>query len=110
MSHAYLDYNATAPLRPEAAAALAEAAAAIGNPSSVHRFGRDCRRRIEEAREQVSALAGAAPAQVVFTSGGTEANQLALRGAFAGPPARLIASSIEHDSVLAAGVTTLAPV
>jgi cysteine desulfurase len=101
----YLDYNATAPLRPEAAAALAEAAAAIGNPSSVHRFGRDRRRRIENAREQVAALTGAAPGQVVFTSGGTEANQLALRGAFAGPPARTIASAIEHDSVLAAGVT-----
>ncbi len=106
----YLDYNATAPLRPEAAAALAEAAAAIGNPSSVHRFGRDRRRRIEDAREQVAALAGAAPGQVVFTSGGTEANQLGLGGAFAGPPARLVASSIEHDSVLAAGPAILAPV
>ena len=101
----YLDYNATAPLRPEAAAALAEAAAAIGNPSSVHRFGRDRRRRIENAREQVAALTGAAPGQVVFTSGGTEANQLALRGALGGPPTRIIASAIEHDSVLAAGVT-----
>src|SRR5262249_9706583 len=85
----YLDYNATAPLRPEAATALAEAAAAVGNPSSVHRFGRDRRRRIEDAREQVAALVGAAPGQIVFTSGGTEANQLALRGAFAGRPARL---------------------
>src|SRR5262244_3918195 len=110
MNHVYLDYNATAPLRPQAAAALAEAAAAVGNPSSVHRFGRDRRRRIEDAREQVAALVGAAPGQVVFTSGGTEANQLALRGAFAGRPARRIVSAIEHDSVLAAGAEMLVPV
>jgi cysteine desulfurase len=93
---AYLDWNATAPLRPEAAAAVAEALARCGNPSSVHRFGREARRALEAARAQVAALVGAAPAEVVFTSGGTEANQLALRG-LAGRC--VMVSAIEHDSV-----------
>ena len=95
----YLDYNATAPVRPEAAAAVAEALAAAGNPSSVHGFGRRARKRVEDAREQVAALIGAAPADIVFTSGGTEANALALAGA---GRRRILASAIEHDSVLAA--------
>ena len=93
---AYLDWNATAPLRPEAAAAVAEALARCGNPSSVHRFGREARRALEAARARVAALVGASPVEVVFTSGGTEANQLALRG-FAGR--RVMVSVIEHDSV-----------
>ncbi|MBL8665570.1 MAG: aminotransferase class V-fold PLP-dependent enzyme [Candidatus Odyssella sp.] len=97
----YLDYNATAPVRPEAAAAVAEALAATGNPSSVHRFGRAARRRVEDAREQVAALIGAAPAEIVFTGGGTEANALALAGA---GRARILVSAIEHDSVLAPAV------
>src|ERR1700730_11872220 len=92
----YLDWNATAPLRPEAAAAVAEALARCGNPSSVHRFGREARRVLEAARAQVAALVGAAPAEIVFTSGGTEANQLALRG-IAGR--RVAVFAIEHDSV-----------
>src|SRR5580693_2674637 len=74
----YLDWNATAPLRPQALAATAEALAACGNPSSVHAEGRAVRRQIELAREQVAALVGAEPRNVVFTSGGTEANMLAL--------------------------------
>jgi len=94
---AYLDWNATAPLRPEAAAATAEALARCGNPSSVHRFGREARRALETARAQVAALIGAAaPADVIFTSGGTEANQLALRGF---PGRHVMVSAIEHDSV-----------
>jgi cysteine desulfurase len=93
---AYLDWNATAPLRPEAAAAVAEALGRCGNPSSVHRFGREARRALETARTQVAALVGAAPAEIVFTSGGTEANHLALRG-LAGR--RVMVSAIEHDSV-----------
>src|SRR6266851_3825952 len=93
---AYLDWNATAPLRPEAAAATAEALGHCGNPSSVHRFGREARRALEAARAQVAALVGAAPAEVVLTSGGTEANQLALRGL---PGRRVMVSAIEHDSV-----------
>jgi len=93
---AYLDWNATAPLRPEAAAAMAEALMRTGNPSSVHRWGREARRAMETARAQVAALVGAAPGEVVFTSGGTEANRLAL-GGLAGR--RLLVSALEHDSV-----------
>jgi cysteine desulfurase len=95
----YLDYNATAPIRPEAAAAVAEALELIGNASSVHRFGRLARRRIESARDQVAALAGGRPGQVIFTSGGTEANNLALAGS---GRQRLLVSAGEHDSVLKA--------
>jgi len=94
----YLDYNATAPVRPEAAGAMADALALVGNPSSVHRFGRAARKRVEDAREEIAALIGAAPADLVFTSGGTEANALALRGT---GRKRLLVSAIEHDSVLA---------
>jgi cysteine desulfurase len=96
---AYLDWNATAPVRPEVAAAIAGALQALGNPSSVHRFGREARRALEQARAQVARLVGAPAAGVVFTSGGTEANQLALRGF---PGRRVLVSAIEHDSVRAA--------
>ncbi|WP_299617240.1 cysteine desulfurase family protein [Pelagibius sp.] len=96
---AYLDYNATAPLRPEAQAAMVEALAEPGNPSSVHGAGRRARRLVEEAREKVAALAGVDPGWVIFTSGGTEANNLALRGLGSGP--RLVSAG-EHDSVLQA--------
>ncbi|MFI4987774.1 MAG: cysteine desulfurase family protein [Alphaproteobacteria bacterium] len=95
----YLDYNATAPLRPEARAALVEALAFAGNPSSVHRFGQRARTRLEDAREALAAVVGAAPAEIVFTSGGTEANNLALAGA---GRERILVSGVEHDSVLAA--------
>lgn len=97
--HVYLDYNATSPPRPAVAAAVAAALASGGNASSVHGPGRAARRRIEDAREAVAALVGADPAGVVFTSGGTEANALALRGT---GRARALVSAIEHDSVLAA--------
>jgi cysteine desulfurase len=93
---AYLDWNATAPVRPEVAAAMAEALARCGNPSSVHRFGRAARQALEAARAEVAALIGAAPGEIVFTSGGTEANQLALRGL---KGRRLLVSALEHDSV-----------
>jgi len=95
-ARAYLDWNATAPLRAEVAAAMAEALARTGNPSSVHRWGRTARQAIERARGQVADLVGATPAEVVFTSGGTEANHLALLG-MKGLP--LLISAIEHDSV-----------
>jgi cysteine desulfurase len=95
----YLDYNATAPVRPEAADAMTAALGEVGNASSVHRFGRATRRRVEAAREAVAALVGARPSQVVFTSGGTEANNMALRGT--GRP-RILVSAGEHDSVLRA--------
>jgi cysteine desulfurase len=105
---AYLDWNATAPLRPEAAAAMAEALRRTGNPSSVHRWGRAARQGVEHARAQVAALVGAAPETVVFTSGGTEANHLALHGI---PGRRILVSAIEHDSVReAAPAAALIPV
>jgi cysteine desulfurase len=92
----YLDWNATAPVRPEAADALVQALALCGNPSSVHGGGRQARQRLERARAQVAALAGAELDAIVFTSGGTEANALALTG-IAGY--RILVSAIEHDSV-----------
>src|SRR5437763_7620341 len=74
----YLDWNATAPLRPEAAAAMTAALAECGNASSVHRWGRAARQRVERAREQVAALLAAVPDGVIAGSGGPEATQLAL--------------------------------
>ena len=103
----YLDWNATTPLRPEAREAMAAAWDLPGNPSSVHAEGRLARRWIEDARATVAGAVGALPRNVVFTSGGTEANALALtpglrRGS--GPPVeRLLVSAIEHASVLAGG-------
>ncbi|MEN3973902.1 cysteine desulfurase family protein [Emcibacter sp. SYSU 3D8] len=92
----YLDYNATAPVRPEVAAAVAEALVRVGNPSSVHKAGRAARAAVEQARARVAALVGARVSEVVFTSGGSEANMAALTRTGA---ARLIISAIEHDSV-----------
>src|SRR5215471_3897221 len=93
----YLDWNATAPLRPEAAAAVSDALASWGNPSSVHRRGRLARRIIERAREEIAALLGGVdPRGVVFVSGGTEANNLALLGI---DRERILVSAVEHDSV-----------
>jgi cysteine desulfurase len=102
----YLDWNATAPLRPEARAAAAAALEVIGNPSSVHAEGRAARRLIEDARTEVAALVAAEPKNVVFTSGGTEANMLALTpaaGQAKAPCRRLLVSAIEHPSGLAGG-------
>jgi cysteine desulfurase len=103
----YLDWNATTPLRPEAKAAMAHAWEVGGNPSSVHAEGREARRLVEEARAAVAAAVGAEAQNVIFTSGGTEANALALtpglrRGK--GPAMqRLLVSAIEHASVLSGG-------
>ena len=103
----YLDWNATAPLRPEARQAMAAAWDICGNPSSVHAEGRHARRLIEEARAAVAKAVDALPRNVIFTSGGTEANALALtpglRGAAGKPVERLLVSAIEHVSVLAGG-------
>lgn len=96
----YLDYNATALVRPAAAAAVAEALAAGGNPSSVHAAGRAARARVENARAEVAALIAAPASTVIFTSGGTEANALAIDSAVAAGSRRLIVSGVEHDSVL----------
>jgi cysteine desulfurase len=103
----YLDWNATTPLRPEARQAMAVAWDMAGNPSSVHAEGRQARRLVEDARVAISAAVGARPQDVAFTSGGTEANALALtpglrRGACE-PVRRLLVSAIEHTSVLSGG-------
>jgi cysteine desulfurase len=97
----YLDYNSGAPVRPEVAAAMAETLAEPGNPSSVHAFGRAARARLEAARRSLAALVGADPAGIVFTSGGTEANALALRGS---GRSRVLVSAIEHPSILDSAV------
>jgi cysteine desulfurase len=100
---AYLDYNATTPVKPAVAAAIADALGLGGNPFSVHRAGRAARRALEAARDRVAALVGAAPQGVIFTSGGTEANNLALSGL---KPGALMISAVEHDSVRAAAANT----
>ncbi len=103
----YLDYNATAPLRPTAKAAMLAALEVCGNASSIHAGGRRARAIVEDARAKVAALAGAGARSVIFTSGGTEANAAALKGAVAGAAGtkdsitRILISAIEHDSVRA---------
>ncbi len=98
---AYLDHNATSPLRPQALEAMIRAMADVGNASSVHAEGRHARLSVRNARESVAGLVGASADMVIFTSGGTEANNLALRGAIdGGLGGRLLVSAIEHPSVL----------
>ena len=94
----YMDHNATTAVRLEARDAVALALALTGNPSSVHGSGRTARRLVEDARDAVAALVGAEPAWVVFTSGGTEANNLALRVLPKRAP--ILCSAVEHASVL----------
>jgi cysteine desulfurase len=98
----YLDYNASAPLRPEVREAMCAFLGPPANPSSAHREGARARAALETARAEVAALLGAAPAEIVFTSGATEANNLALRGALevVGPKGELVTTAIEHASVL----------
>ena len=100
MKQVYLDYNATAPIRPEAAAAAACALAIGGNPSSVHASGRLARAAVERARGEVAALVGARPEAVTFTSGGTEANGLAIESALAAGVRRPLVALAEHASVM----------
>jgi len=100
----YLDHNAGAPLRAEAAAAISRLLAdGRGNPSSVHRSGQRSRRMLEAARAQAASVVGAEARQMVFTSGGTESNNLAIFGAITAASRRrkIIASEIEHSSILA---------
>ena len=104
----YFDWNATTPLRPQAAAAMQAALALAGNPSSVHAEGRAARSVVEHAREHVAALIGALPSDVFFTSSGTEANMLALTPAIETPSEKrprekLLISAIEHSSVRSGG-------
>ena len=101
----YLDHNATTPLAPEVAEATAPyLGAEFGNPSSDHALGRRARRAVEEARAAVAALIGATPEEVVFTSGGTESNNLAIRGVAAQAPSvrcRIVTSAVEHPATAA---------
>ena len=107
----YLDHNATSPLRPEARGASLRALEIGGNPSSVHAAGRAARAVIEDAREAVAKFAGAAPGDVIFTSGGAESNALALRGVIAGAAeaedriTRVFVVATAHESVRAAAAS-----
>jgi cysteine desulfurase len=101
MTKVYLDYNATAPIRPEARAAAVCALDIGGNPSSVHAGGRLARAAVEQARGEVAALVGAEAEAVTFTSGGTESNVLAIHSAIAAGARRPIVLMSEHDSVMA---------
>lgn len=105
---AYLDYNASAPLRESARAAMVETFAIVGNPSSVHNEGRAARRVVEDARREVAALVGGAAANVVFTSGATEAASMLLApewhvGRGAVRASRLYVSAADHPCVLSGG-------
>lgn len=93
----YMDNAASSPLRPEVLEAMLPYMRSVGNPSSIHRDGRSARRGVEGARRHVAALLNADPSEILFTSGGTEANNTALRGV---PGGRLVTTSIEHESVL----------
>jgi cysteine desulfurase len=112
----YLDHAATTPMLPEALAAMTEELGQLGNPSSLHNAGRRARRVVEESREQIAEVFGARPSEVIFTSGGTEADNLAVKGLYwarraaaaarpgPGPsgtvPRRVLATAIEHHAVL----------
>ncbi|BAL92362.1 putative aminotransferase [Actinoplanes missouriensis 431] len=103
---AYLDHAATTPMLPAALDAYVEAAREVGNPSSLHAAGRGARRLVEESRERIAAVLGARPSEVIFTGGGTESDNLAVKGIFwsrrAADPARdlVVVSSVEHHAVL----------
>ena len=103
---AYLDHAATTPMLPEAAEAVAAALLDTGNPSSLHAAGRKARRVVEESRERVAAAIGAKPYEVVFTGGGTESDNLAIKGIYwarrAADPRRrrVLASAVEHHAVV----------
>ena len=102
----YLDHAATTPMVPAAVAAMTEQLRVVGNPSSLHRAGRTARRVVEESRETIAQALGARPSEIVFTSGGTEADNLAVKGLFwsrrAADPrrVRILASAVEHHAVL----------
>jgi cysteine desulfurase len=98
---AYLDHAATTPLRPEARAAMLPwLGARFGNPSGAHRVARAARQAVDEARDALAEAVGCQPGEVVFTSGGTEADNLAVRGVHAARPGPALCSAVEHDAVL----------
>jgi cysteine desulfurase len=94
----YLDYNATTPIRREALAATTASLTAVGNASSVHAAGRDAAGVVDRAREQLATLLGCSPGELIFTSGATEANNLAIRS-IATPGGSLVVSTVEHPAV-----------
>ena len=101
----YLDHAATTPMRPQAVAAMTAQLTKLGNASSLHGSGREARRVVEEARETIGAAVGASPSEVVFTCGGTESNNLAIKGLYwarnaGGDRPRVLSSSVEHHAVL----------
>jgi cysteine desulfurase len=100
----YLDHAATTPMRPEAIAAMTEELGHLGNPSSLHAAGRRARRVVEESREQLAEVFGARPSEIVFTSGGTEADNLAVKGLYWARRddvrRRVLTTSVEHHAVL----------
>jgi cysteine desulfurase len=105
MTPVYLDHAATTPMRPQAIAAMTEELAQLGNPSSLHAAGRRARRVIEESREQLAEVFGARPSEVIFTSGGTEADNLAIKGLYWSrstptPRSRVLTTAVEHHAVL----------
>ena len=104
MSRIYLDHAATTPMVPEAVEAMTRELTRVGNASSLHASGRSARRVVEESREAIAAQIGASPAELIFTSGGTEADNLAIKGAFwSGAEVgrrRVITSTVEHHAVL----------
>ena len=106
MSGVYLDYNASALVRPEVLDIMTEALADNGNPSAVHAAGRRARARVETARARVAELVGADPTAVIFTSGGTEANAQALQSALAAGCERLIVCTTEHPCVVEAAMAS----
>lgn len=102
LGHVYLDHAATTPMLPAAITAYAEAMAVVGNPASVHSQGQNAKRMLEEARESVARSVGCDPIEVVFTGGGTEAINLAVKGLFwaRAPRARILVSGGEHHATL----------
>jgi cysteine desulfurase len=97
----YLDHAATTPMLPDAIAAMSEALSTVGNASSLHSSGRRARRVVEEAREVIGGALGARPSEVIFTAGGTESDNLAVKGIFwARERRRILAGAVEHHAVL----------
>src|SRR5215211_5143316 len=101
----YLDHAATTPMIPEAVSAMSEALTELGNASSLHSSGRRARRAVEESREAIAEAVGARPSEVVFTTGGTESDNLAVKGIYWGRQAadpahrRVLVSAVEHHAV-----------
>ena len=110
MAGVYLDWNATAKVRPAAIAAAAEAMAAVGNPSSVHAAGRAARATVEAAREAVAALVAVKPGSITFVSGGTEASNLAIGSAVLAGCERIIVGATEHEAVAETAKASALPV